>query len=207
MSRRTLGLLIGGLAAILAIGLLIVTFLGETERGGGLAEEPNPAAQTPPNRQAANSQVRFTLQVEPDAPAVGEVVTLNGRLVDAQSGQPVRNVRYEVTGQHLEDDVALFTAKFASLDGTFAWGYHFWDGVEYELRINVSPQPDSSVQFSPLSFRGPLAVEAVAPPVSIQVRSLLYLVGITGLGLLAGLWLSRLRPARASVAKLAPAAV
>ena len=205
MSRRTLGIVFGGLAAILAVALLIVTILGEGERGGGHDAGEMESAPAAPNRQTANAQVRFTLGVEPAEPAVGEVVTLSGRLVDAQTGQPVRNVRYEVTGQHLEDDVALFTARFSSLDGTFTWGYHFWDGVEYELRINVAPQPDSSVQFSPLFFRGPLDVTPVAPPVFIQLRSLFYLVAITGLGLVAGLWLSTLRRARPSIARSAAA--
>lgn len=196
MSRRALGLVAGGVAAILAAALLIITILGEGERGGTVEHGATP--RTAPVRQTANSQVQFNLTVSPEMPAVGEVATLAGGLVDAQTGQPVRNVRYEVTAQHLEDDVALFTARFASLDGTFTWGYHFWDGVEYELRITATPLPDSSVQFTPLSFRGPLDVTPVAPPVLVQLRSLLYLVALAGIGLVLGLVLAPRAPARSA---------
>lgn len=197
MSRRALGLVAGGLATVLAVALLFVTLLGEGERGG--AVEHDATASVAPARQAANSQVRFNLSVTPEAPAVGEIATLAGGLVDAQSGQPVRNVRYEVTAQHLEDDVGLFTARFASLDGTFSWGYHFWDGVEYELRITATPLPDASVQFAPLAFRGPLHVTPVAPPVLVQLRSLFYLVALTGIGLVLGLASALRRPARSAI--------
>ena len=195
MSRNPVAMLIAGLAAIVAIALLVVAFLGEGQRGGAhVAEEHEAAAPAPRQNNVTNGGYRLAISLSPDAGVVGEVVTITGRVTDA-SGQPVRNVRYELISHHLEDDVPIFRSTIVAPDGTFSWGNQFWDGTEHELRITAS-SADPAASFPQLRLVRVVDVEPLPPPVGVQVRALLWLLLPVALGTAIGIPLGLRAPAR-----------
>jgi hypothetical protein len=190
---------IGGAAAIVAIALLVVLVMGETQRYGAHGAEHEAAPAVPPQREVSSGGFRLTVTLSPEEGKVGEVVTIQGRVTDA-AGAPVRNVRFEVVSHHLEDDADVFRATFLSPDGTFTWGYPFWDGTEHEIRVTAAPGPDASAPFSPLTLRRVVAVEPVPPPIGVQLRAMFWLLLITAAGLAVGLPLGLRAPMRGRVA-------
>ncbi|MBI3973069.1 MAG: hypothetical protein HY332_17460 [Chloroflexi bacterium] len=204
MKRNPLAWAIAGVAAIAAIALLVVAVIGEGERYGGHGEEEH-APQAAPQREVTNGGYKLSITLTPDAGKVGEVVTIVGRVADA-SGNMVRNVRFELTSHHLEDDVEVFKTTFVAPDGVFNWGNQFWDGTEHEIRITASPGPEASAQFAPLTLRRIVEVEAVPPSVGVQVRAMLWLLLPVALGLAAGIPLGLRAPRRATTFERTPAA-
>jgi len=195
MSRNPVAMLIAGLAAIVAVALLVVAFLGEGQRGGAhVAEEHEAAAPAPRQNAVTSGGYRLAISLSPDAGVVGEVVTITGRVTDA-SGQPVRNVRYELISHHLEDDVPIFKSTIVAPDGTFSWGNQFWDGTEHELRITAS-SADPAASFPQLRLVRVVDVEPLPPPVGVQVRALLWLLLPVALGTAIGIPLGLRAPAR-----------
>lgn len=194
--RRTIGILAGAAALVVAVVLGAITIIGETERQGAHGEGE---AKAPPVREVASSGVRLTVDVRPEHGKVGEVVQITGRLVDASTGEAVRNVQYQLVAWHLEDDVPVFRTRIGSADGTFRWGHQFWDGTEHEVRIIAQPGEGASRQFPALTLRRVVEVEAVPPAIFVQVRALLYLVAITAVGLVVGIQIG-LRVRRPAVA-------
>jgi hypothetical protein len=182
--RRQIGLAVGALALVLALVLGVIAILGETQRHGAHETEE---AKAPPVREVTAGGVRLTVDVQPPAGKVGELVQITGRLVDAATGEAVRNVRYQLVAWHLEDDVPVFRTTIGSADGTFAWRHQFWDGTEHEIRVIATPGEGTTRQFAPLTLRRAIAVEAVPPPLFVQLRALVYLLVVTAVGLVIGI--------------------
>ncbi|MGH2369562.1 MAG: hypothetical protein ACRDI2_15355 [Chloroflexota bacterium] len=185
MTRNRFPLIFAGVAAIIAIALLIVSVLGEAQRyehGGGEAAAPAPA---PPSEVTAGG-FKLTVRLDPEHSKVGEVTAIQGQMTDS-SGALVRNVRYELVSFHLEDEVPIFRTTFVAPDGLFSWGNQFWDGTEHELRLTASPGPGATQQFSALTLRRVVEVEAVPPTMANQLRALFYLLLPVAVGLAIGI--------------------
>ena len=197
MTRSPLALAVGGLAAIIALGLLVVVILGEGQRGGVHEAEEEHAPAAAPQREVTAGGFRLALTLfSPEEGTVGEVVTIQGRVTD-MAGNAVRNVRYQIASHHLEDDVDIFKTSFIAPDGVFNWGNQFWDGTEHEIIITATPAPDASAQFPPLTLRREVAVTPLPPPVGVQLRALLWLLLPVALGMAVGLPLGLRAPMRA----------
>lgn len=197
--NRAIGVAVGALALIVVLVLGVVAIVGEGERQAGHEAGSEEGKASPPVREATAGGVKLTVDVTPDEGKVGELVQIAGRLVDAATGEPVRNVRYELVAWHLEEDKPVFRARIGSADGTFSWGHQFWDGTEHELRIVASPGDGGSRQFAPVTLRRVVAVEPVPPSVPVQLRALLYLLAVTAVGLVVGIQVG-LRTGRRSAA-------
>lgn len=193
MNRSPFAMIFAGLAAIIAVALLVVVFLGESERGGGHEAEEGHAPAAAPQAEATGGGFRLSVSFSPVEGTVGEVVTIQGRLTD-MAGNNVRNVRYTLTSHHLEDDVDIFKTSFVAPDGIFNWGNQFWDGTEHEVIVAAAPGPDASAQFSPLTVRREVAVTPLAPPMWVQIRALLWLLLPVVIGLAIGIPLGLRQP-------------
>src|SRR5687768_13436641 len=136
MTRNPLALVVGGLAAIVAVALLVVVFLGEGQRGGVHEAEEEHAPAAAPQREVTSGGFRLTVTLTPEEGTVGEVVNITGRVTD-MAGNMVRNVRFQLTSHHLEDDVDIFKTSFIAPDGLFVWGNQFWDGTEHEMIVTA----------------------------------------------------------------------
>lgn len=204
MNRSPFAIIFAGLAAIVAIALLVVAFLGEGQRHGG-HEEGEAAPAAAPQREVTAGGFRLNVTLSPEAGTVGEVVTIQGKVTDA-TGANVRNVRFQLVSHHLEDDVDIFKTTFVAPDGIFNWGNQFWDGTEHEIRITATAAPDASAQFPTLSLKREVAVTPLPPPMWVQIRALLWLLVPVIVGLAIGIPLGLRQPLGRPSVQQAPAA-
>lgn len=191
---RALWLALGAIAAVLIVALLILAVIGEGARSGG--EEA--AAGPPATASATTGNVRLDLSLSPAHARVSEVVTITGKLVNTSTGNAIKNAQFELVSLHVEDNLSVFETTVVGTEGTFSWGVQFWDGAEHELTITARPAPGASGQFEPVELQHLVDMEGIAPPLWVQIRATLYLVGVAAVGLVIGIPLgSRLRGALA----------
>ncbi|MBE9206481.1 hypothetical protein IQ244_08125 [Nostoc sp. LEGE 06077] len=123
---------------------------------------------------------------------VGQPAKLQVQVVDEKTKQPVSDVLLNIKTTAQEDGWVPFAYQGTpDAAGKLSWEQQFFDGAPHNIQVEVSPQPNSSRQFSPLRVQKNVDVEGVAPPLSIRLIVLAYLTGIIIIGLLVGLQLRR----------------
>ena len=183
-------LAIGVTSTVLIILLLVLAIIGEDERSGGDEAVAGPPATASTTKDA----IRLELSLLPGHAKVSEMVTIAGKLVDTNTGERIKDVQFDLVSLHVEDNLSVFEATVASIDGTFSWGVQFWDGAEHELRITARPALRASGQFGLIELKHLVEVEGIAPPLWVQIRATLYLVAVAAVGLVIGIPLgSRIR--------------
>ena len=85
-------------------------------------------------------QLQVELSLEPQEPIVGEPARLSFRIEDAKTGELVKDSRVSMKIHHIEHDIDPLTAGvFQVPDGTFDFTYHFWDGAEHSVALDIKP--------------------------------------------------------------------
>lgn len=120
---------------------------------------------------------------------VGQPAKLAALVLDAKTGQPVKDVNLSVKATPLDDDWIVFAYQSTpDSTGKLAWQQQFFDGAPHKIEVLVSPQPKALRQFKPFGVAQEIKVEAVATPLRVRLISLAYFTSIFGLGLALGLW-------------------
>ena len=128
------------------------------------------------------SQNGLTLRYAMDAGA-GRVGTLNAfdfTLTGANDAL-VPDATFSVDLWHIEDDKPLFSMRLPAPTGTSHMMFQFFDGAEHEVRLEAS-SPQGNVKLARL-----VEVEAIDPPLFTKLKTTIYLVFFTFLGILIGL--------------------
>lgn len=174
---------VGGAVAVAV--LLLTGILISIETGlAGHAEESE--GQTTPMEFAGEAAgLKLMAVLSPAMPAVGETADLSAKLIDA-SGAPVRDVAYQVSAYHLEDEKDMVNIAFAAPDGTFTWTYQFFDGAAHELRILAAPQGDAA-RFAPVSAVAEVDVMGLDPPLPVKLKTTFLLLVVVLVGIIVGL--------------------
>ncbi len=86
-------------------------------------------------------KLRVELSLEPQEPIVGEPARLSFRIEDAKTGEPVKDSLVSMKIHHIEHEIDPLTAGvFLVPDGTFDFTYHFWDGAEHSVALDIKPK-------------------------------------------------------------------
>lgn len=86
-------------------------------------------------------QLQVELSLEPQEPIVGEPARLSFRIEDAKTGEPVKDSLVSLRIHHIEHEMDPLTAGvFLVPDGTFNLTYHFWDGAEHAVALDIKPK-------------------------------------------------------------------
>ena len=126
--------------------------------------------------------------------AVGQTASFQARLTDSQTNQPVSDAVFAVKSTQLENNWVAFAYQgVPDMKGTLAWREQLFDGAPHSIEVNVSPKPDSKVQFQPFQVTREIDVEGIAPPLSVRLIGLFYFTGVLALGVMVGLWIQRRR--------------
>ncbi len=126
--------------------------------------------------------------------AVGQTASLQAKLTDSKTSQPVSDVIFDVKSTALENNWVAFAYQgLADSQGLLTWKEQFFDGAPHKVEVNVSPSPMAQRQFTPFQITREIEVEGIAPPMSVRFIGLSYFTGVLAIGTMTGLWTQRRR--------------
>lgn len=119
---------------------------------------------------------------------VGQPAQLGVQVTNTITGQPAQDVLLKVKVKPTDEEWVAFAYQgIPDSQGKLIWQQQFFDGTPHRVEVEVFPQPQAPVQFSPLRVVKNIQVEGVAPPLPVRLIVLAYLTSIIVLGLLLGL--------------------
>ena len=195
IAPRRVRLLLSGVT-ILAIAALFFFNTSAEFAQAGMAEK-----MPMENRSGSIQSQGLTLNlIGDDQTAVGQTASFQAKLTDSQTNQPISNAVFDITSTQIENNWVAFAYQgVPDARGVFAWKEQFFDGAPHKIEVKVSPQFNSQRQFQPFQVAREIAVQGIAPPISVRLIGLLYFTGVLALGTIAGLWIKRRRVQGTSV--------
>lgn len=184
-------LLLSGLTLVAIAVLLFINISAEfAEHHGATAASVNKTG-------VAQSQ-GLTLELTGDDHAtVGQTASLQAKLTDSRTRQPIRDAIFTVKATQLENNWASFMYQGPpDAEGKLTWQQQFFDGAPHQVTVDVAPS-GSGQQFSPFQVAKTIDVDGVKPSIGRRLVGLIYFTSAVVLGLLAGLWLQHQRMQRA----------
>jgi hypothetical protein len=178
-------LLLSGVVILAIATLLVVNINAE------MAESHNHEHSLPTENPVVVNPLGVKLKLTGDHYAtVGQVANLKIQALNTTTNQPATDVVFNIKTIQLEDHWLAFAYQgVPDATGQLAWQQQFFDGAPHKLEVEVSPLPNTALQFQPLQANKVIEVEGVAPPLAIRLIVLTYFTGIVVLGLALGLWL------------------
>lgn len=188
LAPRRVQLLLSG-AAVLAIAALIGVNVVNTGHGHDHASHPH--IDTP----AIQESQGLTLEILGGGEAiVGQPNLFTVQVQDKTTGIPVEDVRLKIKTVSLEDGWTMFAYEgIADEAGQLTWQQQFFDGAPHQTIVEVSPQPESPQQFQPFQVVQDIEVEAIEPPLVVQLITLFYFTLILLVGVAIGFKMRRSR--------------
>jgi hypothetical protein len=153
--------MMGRILALLFL-LILVPLVG-AHGGSSVGEGTNVA-------EVAGMKVEMS-QV-PAKAIVGTPSALHFTVTDAVTGAPVENAQVFLAIHHIEHDFDTVTAgPFTLQEGEFDFTYHFWDGAEHTVSLDIEPEGREG-------GRAEFLVEVIpqAPPVPVRMKGLFLLL-------------------------------
>jgi hypothetical protein len=188
IAPRRVRLLLNGVTILAIAALLCFDVAAEAQAGMAMAE-----TGTADHSSTVQSQGLKLALTGDKSTAVGQMAGFQATLTDSQTNQPVSDAVFAIKSTQLENNWIAFAHQgIPDAKGTLAWQEQFFDGAPHKIEVQVSPQP-SGRQFQAFQASREIAVEGIAPPLSVRLIGLLYFTGVLTVGLLAGLWLQRRR--------------
>lgn len=206
------------IASLLILGIVAGIIIGNGARAqrmaaagivllmvlGGLVGSSAPVAQAQHGGHGANSEaftesatngdLTLSYTMNPGAGKVGTLNTLTFEATDS-SGALVPNTTFEVKFWHIEDDKPVFATTLYAPTGQTQLDFQFFDGAKHEVRLAASNATGT------VNLTKVVEVEAVEPPLSVKIKTAIYLVLVTFIGILIGL---RIQVIRGKNRELAP---
>jgi hypothetical protein len=179
----------GVVLLVLAVGFISSSVSVARAHDGDEVSDVEPFTES-----ATNDDLTLTYTMDPGAGKVGTLNTLTFEATDS-SGALVPDTTFEVKFWHIEDDKPVFATKLYAPTGQTRLDFHFFDGAEHEVRLTAS-NATGTVDLTKV-----VDVEAVDPPLPVKIKTTIYLVLITFVGILIGL---RIQVIRGKNRELAP---
>ena len=165
----------GGLALLIGAGLVISSTAVAQAHGGGDVSDAEPFTES-----ATNGDLTVAYAMNPGAGRVGTFNALTFSATDTQ-GNPTSDTTFDVTLWHIEDEKPVFAATLYAPEGNANLNFQFFDGAEHEVRLAASNSA-GLVQLTRV-----VEVEGINPPLPTKIKTTIYLVLITFVGILVGL--------------------
>jgi hypothetical protein len=197
IAPRRVQILLSGVTALAIVVLLFINISAELADAHGGATHGEGAIETPKSSNTGVAQAQeFKLELSGDQQAtVGQLATLQAKLTNTQTNQPVANAVFTITATQLENNWIAFSHQgTADAQGQLVWQQQFFDGAPHRIEVIASPKNTSSKNNSlvqPLRAAREIEVEGVAPPLSVRLISLFYFTSVLGMGLAVGFWSKR----------------
>ena len=111
---------------------------------------------------------------------VGSLNALDFSLTDANDA-PVADTTFALNLWHIEDEKPVFSMQLPAPSGETQLMFQFFDGAEHEVRVEAG-SPQGNVNLARV-----VEVEGINPPMAVKIKTTVYLVLITLLGMLLGM--------------------
>jgi len=178
-------LLLSGAIIVAIASLLIINISAEVAESHTHGHQINKSE--PAVRASQGVEARILGDVEA---TVGQPAKLAIQVIDSTTGQPIKDAIANIKATQAENKWVAFAYQGTTdAKGQLTWEQQFFDGAPHKVEVEVSPQPQAKVQFSPLRVAKEIEVEGVAPPLAVRLIVLGYFTSIIVLGLLLGLGL------------------
>jgi hypothetical protein len=187
-------LLLSGVTVVAIAALLFFNISGELfHHHGEMAEETS--GSTSPGLIESQG---LRLEIAGDtSTTVGQLASLQVKLTDSKTHQPVTNAVFSIKATQLENNWITFAHQGQpDAKGKLIWQEQFFDGAPHKIEVKVSPSSNTKKQFLPFQATQEVDVKSVEPPASVRILGLIYFTGMVALGLLLGLWLQHRRGKR-----------
>ncbi len=148
----------------------------------------------PFTESATNDDLTLTYTMDPRAGKVGTLNTLTFEATN-NNGVLVPDTTFEVKFWHIEDDKPVFATTLYAPTGQIQLDFQFFDGAEHEVRL-VASNAIGTVDLAKV-----VDVEGIDPPMPVKIKTTIYLVLVTFVGILMGL---RIQVIRGKNRELAP---
>lgn len=182
-------LLLSGAIIVAIATLLIINISAEVADSHSLHHSDQSPSSEPAVQKIQGIEAKIVGDVQA---TVGQSAKLKVQVINPQTNQPVTDVFLKIKATQLEDKWVAFAYEgVADVNGRLTWEEQFFDGAPHKVEVEISPQPDAKLQFSPLRVAKNIEVQGVAPPLQVRLIALAYFTSIIVLGLLLGLRLKR----------------
>lgn len=127
------------------------------------------------------------VDVSPDDPDVGELMTVKARFSEPEAGAP-SPARFVVECVNLEEGYAVFRMSTVERSGTLQQRIQFVDGAPHHVRVKAKPldQGEPEHEEPALEVGTSVDVTAIPPPTNLVVRMMSILLGVFVVGLIGG---------------------
>lgn len=196
IAPQSVRLLLSGVIGVAIVALLFVNINAEMAQSGmsmpmSHMTEAAPPADKPSQVQSQGLEVRLTGD---SSATVGKLAQFQVSAMDTKTNQPVKDVLFNLKATQLENNWVAFAYQGVSnATGQLNWQQQFFDGAPHKIEVETAPALNSNRKFQPFTVAQTIDVEGVAPPLLVRLISLIYLVGVVGVGMLLGFSLQRYR--------------
>ncbi|MCL1469977.1 hypothetical protein [Argonema antarcticum] len=183
-------LLLSGATVIAIVTLLFVNISAELAESQ--PHEHHSHEDSHPTENAAitdSSGIKLELTGDNNA-TVGQLANFKVQAIDTKTNKPASNLTFKIKTIPLEDNwVAFAYTGTTDAKGKFEWNHQFFDGAPHQVEVEFTDKNRASNEFLPLQLKRSIAVQGIAPPLSVRLIALAYFTGIIGIGLVLGLGL------------------
>ncbi len=179
-----IGLTLTAMAALIFINVS-AEFQGGHSSMGGMTAKMSPMKAPSPEQDKEQEQV-LSLDGAKEA-RVGTAESFQAKITDRRTGQAIPSA-FEVSVFNTENNWKLFSIA-TPIDNHLRWRQQFFDGSGHRIEVQTPPHKNQPALITKQS----VAVEGIAPPVSVRLKALAYLTGFVALGLFGTMGLRGLR--------------
>lgn len=173
-----------------AAGVILLVLVGGLISGSASVARAHSgdevSAVEPFTESVTNGDLTLTYAMNPGAGKVGTLNTLTFEATN-NNGVLVPDTTFEVKFWHIEDDKPVFATKLYAPAGQTQLDFQFFDGAEHEVRL-VASNAIGTVDLAKV-----VDVEGIDPPMPVKIKTTIYLVLVTFVGILIGLRIQVIR--------------
>jgi hypothetical protein len=178
-------LLLSGAIIVAIASLLIINISAEVAESHTHTHEHQSQTLEPAVQASQGVEARISGDIEA---TVGQPAKLAVQVIDTTTNQPATDVILNIKATQSQHEWVAFAYQGATdAEGKLTWEQQFFDGAPHKIEVDVSPQPEATLKFSPLKVAKQIQVQGVAPPLQGRLIVLAYFTSLIVLGLIIGL--------------------
>ncbi|WP_380029671.1 hypothetical protein [Effusibacillus consociatus] len=168
--------------SVLVVGLLVAGSVPSAlAHGNGAPSGPGGTMQI------EKEGVKAELKMNPAEPVQkGEPVHFTMTFRDAKTGEPVKGIDANVSLNHIDDNLTMFSTRTQIQNGQLEFDYAFPDTAEFAVVVHAAPNSPQSTLSAPFDGEFSFEVPPVDPSLGAQIRAGILMLAVVAAGLVIG---------------------